>query len=93
MAKKLFHVTMEFSYYAYAEDAHEAERYADEALSNAGTSGAYAREVQYKDDAIDADWSRDSLVYTDRGEGDTELGKLLDALPERPPRPIRAPAP
>lgn len=92
MAKKLFQVTLEFTYYAYAEDSYEAERFADEALSDADSNGAYAREIKYKE-AVQDGWTRGSLVYTDRSEGDTELGKLLDALPEKPARPTSAPAP
>lgn len=79
--KKLYRVTVEFTYYAHAEDRLEALGYASEALSDsyAGTTSA-AQPVPYADSPLAQGWSRDLLIYS---EDDITLGEALDHLPKR----------
>jgi hypothetical protein len=79
--KKLYRVTVEFTYYAHVEDRLEALGYAAEALSDSfsGTTAA-AQPVPYADSALAAGWGRDLLIYS---EDDITLGEALDLLPKR----------
>ena len=85
--KKLYEVTLEFTYYAYAADESEAAEYADDAIRDSFTADyTHAREVTHDEWPISADWDSGSLVYHDGTEGDLELGTLLKKLPERKAR-------
>lgn len=79
--RKLYEVTVEFTFYAYAENPHRAADFADDALRDSFTSDyTDAREVTHKDWRITGDWDNESLVYH-KGRGDIPLGELLEKLP------------
>lgn len=83
---KLFEVTVEFSYYVYANSQLEAEdsTFSREALSDSYDYPIYAREVKPRDSMLHG-WERDYLVYHD-GEDDLVLADVwpLDEEPEKP---------
>lgn len=77
--KKLYRVSVEFDFYAYAEDDYEARELAQDAVDDMIASDcAIAIEVK-AGDPISHDWTRDCLVYHNEG-GDIELGEVLDGL-------------
>lgn len=81
--RKLYEVTVAYTFYAYAESGVTAALLADDAIRDA-SSGDYAtaRAVMHSDARIACDWDRKSLVYHE-GDEDLELGDLLDKLPAR----------
>jgi hypothetical protein len=80
--KKLFRVTVEFDFYAYAEDQYDAMDLARDAADAVNLNDcASAEEVKTQPRYLSDDWTRDSLVYDSHG-GDIALGTLLDKLPK-----------
>lgn len=82
--KKLYEVTVEYTFYAYAEDEDEACSYTDEAIRDTYSRDlGYAREVKHSDHPIAADWDESTLIYHE-GREDMTLGSALEKLPPRP---------
>jgi hypothetical protein len=80
--KKLFRVTVEFDFYAYAEDQYDAMDMARDAADDFNLDDcAIYEEVKTQPRYLSDGWTRDSLVY-DSDSGDIELGTLLDKLPK-----------
>lgn len=86
---KLFRVNVQYTYFAYAENAAEAESFAMDAADYANTH-ACAVPVRHSDEHIPMGWSRESEVYNDdkrtyfvADEPPMTLGALLDQLPKR----------
>ena len=75
--KKLYRVSVEFDFYAYAEDDYEARELAQDAVDGMIASDcAIAIEVKAGEPTLH-DWSPYDLVYHNGGE-DIELGEVLD---------------
>jgi len=80
--KKLFRVTVEFDFYAYAEDQYDAMDLARDAVDDVNLDDcASAEEVKTQPRYLSDDWTRDSLVYHS-DSGDIALGTVLDKLPK-----------
>jgi len=75
--KKLFRVSVEFEFYAYAEDEWDAQYFAQDALNDISVGDCATSMEVRPSHALAAGWSRDSLVYHEES-GDISLGSLLD---------------
>lgn len=82
--KKLYEVTINRTYYAYAKDEDEARRYAQDSMRDSfNASDADTVEIKHCDTPIVGGWDEFCLVYHDGSEGELDLGTLLDKLPLR----------
>jgi hypothetical protein len=80
--KKLFLVTVEFDFYAYAENEDEAMELARDAVDHVFVEDCVStEEVKAQPRHLSDGWNRRSLVYHS-DSGDIELGSLLDKLPK-----------
>lgn len=81
--KKLYKVTVEYTFYAAAESELAAIRLADEALNDAYLCDCTeATEVQHSDESRFDAWGEDDLIYHE-GREDITLGSMLSKLPKR----------
>jgi hypothetical protein len=89
---KLFKVTVQVEYYAYADDAYGARIQAPEVVDAAlySDEAVKAVPVEFADEPLIKGWNRESAVYNDdrrtyyeADESDMTLGALLDRLPNR----------
>lgn len=78
--KKLYEVTIEYTYYAYAHDEEEAESYADTAMQDAFPSDFARGRLVRPRASIAAGWDELSRVY--HSEREDEAICLGDVWPK-----------
>lgn len=79
--KRLYEVRAEVVQYVLAESEREAVLTACADCENEPQMWDFeAREVKYRNHALDGGWDKDALIYG--ADEDTTLGEALDALPE-----------
>lgn len=82
MPKKLYECEVTFTYYAYAEDAIDAESFADDAARDVSISDCVStKEIKTRPTYLADEWTEDSLVYHADG-GDVTMEDVLNGLPE-----------
>lgn len=78
---KLYKVTVEFTYYAAVERGDDAKTFAQQAWDDDGPEYVSLVLVEDRNHEIAGEWLPESLVYG--GEGNVELGEMLDKLPRK----------
>lgn len=81
MARKLYEVTVSFTYYAHTDAVRDAVAYAEQAWQDGGADHRQVTLVQTSDHRLAGEWAPECLVYG--ASDDVELGDLLAQLPTR----------